>query len=221
MSEQKTNHGCYIGNSWPVKEKFSWKKALNGFFNILNPVEWAKSLKEILDLRKLIIYALIVGTIFGWGYMRGLDNRPIKLDLKSGKAYTFRVDDDRYMHINEAGIITIQDDKGNVLRTLKVKDVDGLNKLLRPYGLQLRPAIYGGMSAGKDGKPQGEVGVGVAWFKAWKMEIDSFITTHPALYTGVSYMLTEDLGIGVAGGMGFRRIEERDLRALLYVKFKF
>ena len=66
--KDKINTNSSIGNIYKKdgSEPFQWKKFLK-IFNLGNGVEWIKSIKEIIDLRKLVIYGVIIGIVFGYG----------------------------------------------------------------------------------------------------------------------------------------------------------
>ena len=223
MKEQKkTNLGCHVGKTYKIpQESFDGKKLRSGLFNLLNPILWIKDIVSIFNIRKLVIYIIILGTVFGYAYWKGLGNKPVNFDLKYGKAVTMRLGDSKYLHIAKNGVVTVQDQDGNILKTIKVRDIPELNRRLKPTGFQLRPFIMGGMSAGTGGESGMEVGAGVSFFRAWKIELDAFVTSHPAVYLGTSYSITENFSVGVGGGMGFRQADEKDIRAILYGKWKF
>jgi len=223
MKEQKKiNLNCYIGKTSKVpQESFDGKKLRSGLFNLFNPILWIKDFVSIFNIRKLIIYIVILSTVFGYAYYQGLGGKPVRLDLKYGKAVTMRLGEGRYLNVAKNGIITVQDKDGNILKTLKVRDIPELNRRLKPTGFQLRPFIMGGMSAGTGGESGMEVGAGVSFFRFWKMELDAFVTSHPAAYLGTSYSVTENFSVGVGAGMGFRQADEKDIRAILYGKWKF
>ena len=70
-----------IGKSYKKgKESFSWTK-FKKIFDLGDGVEWIKSIKEIIDLRKLTIYIIIISAFFAYGYFKGRGNTPIKIDL--------------------------------------------------------------------------------------------------------------------------------------------
>ena len=71
-----------------IHESFSIKKFLKGMFSLFNGVEWTKSLKELglFDVRKWIIYALIIGSIYGYGYFKGVGNKPVHFDMEGKEA---------------------------------------------------------------------------------------------------------------------------------------
>ncbi len=225
--EKKTGLGSYIGKTWMgsyvdktqkiPKEPFDGRKLRAGLFNLLNPILWIKDVVSLFNIRKLIIYAVILGSVFGYAYWKGLGNKPIRLDVKYGKAVTMRLNG-HYLHISKKGVVTVQDKNGDILKTIKVKDIPELNRRLKPYGFQLRPFIMGGASAGMGGEAGMEAGVGVSFFRFWKMELDAFVTTHPAAYLGTSYGITENTSVGVGVG---RSLTSDDIRAILYAKIKF
>ena len=179
-----------------------------------------KSIKEIIDFRKLIIYITILSCIFGYGFWKGQGNKPVKLNLRYGQEYTWRLNGE-YLHLNKNGTLTVENKKGRIIKKLSVKDVPELNKKLSPYGLQLRPIAVGGITVGESGKVVGEVGAGVSIFRAWKAELDAFLTNR-GIYLGTSYNVTENFGTGVGVGKGWRSLDDpKEIRAIIYGKWKF
>ena len=130
-----------IGNSYPIKEKFSWSK-FKKIFNLGSGVEWIKSIKEIVDLRKLIIYLIIGSLFFGYGWYRGKLNLPINISLKYGKEVKIEINEEKdYLHIDKSGNVWIKDEEGDILKQIKAKDIPGLKRILAPIGLQLEPFV--------------------------------------------------------------------------------
>ena len=204
-----------------VKETASTKEAvdvnkLKKIFTLTSAVEWIKSIKEILDLRKLIIYLTIVGIIFGYGWWKGKQDRPIVLDLRYGKE-TVLILNGEQLHIDKNGHVFVEDSKtGKIIKQLSVKDVPGLSRTLAPYGFKLEPFVLGGGGISGKGEVGLEVGAGVSLIQVWKANLDAFLTNR-GVYGGVSYKITDNSGIGLGVGKGW----EGDNRAIIYYKFRF
>jgi hypothetical protein len=202
-------------------ESFSINKLLKGMFSILNPVEWAKTLREIgiLDVRKWIIYALIIGSIYGYGYFKGIGNKPVNFDLQ-GKEATIALNE-HYLKIERDGTAKVVDKEGEVLKVIKTKDIPELRKALKPIGFQLKPIGILGMGLGNDKGVSAEGGAGVSWFKFYRANIDSFLTNRGLYPFGVSYKLDQiglkNSSVGVGGGKGFKG----DTRGIFYYKWEF
>ena len=209
---------CIIGNVYTKngKEVFSWKKFAQ-IFNLGSSVEWAKSIKEIIDLRKLIIYLLIVAGIFIYGYRQGLTNKPINVKLGYGKEAFINLNGEQ-LHIDKNGNVYLEDTKtGKVIKQINAKDMKGLKAQLAPLGLQLKPFALVGASSNIDGDGYIEAGGGVSLFRIWKANVDAFLTNR-GVYGGLSYKLTDNSGIGAGLGHGWRR---DDIRGIVYYKFEF
>jgi len=216
---ESKNNNCYIGKKYPVpREKFDKKKFLFGLLNVVNPVLWVKDFVSIFNFRKIIIYLTILGFIFGYGYFQGQQGKPIKLDVKFGKAYIMRLNGN-YLEIQKDGKVAVLDKNKNLIKYISVKDIPELNKRLRPYGVQLKPKFIAGLGySSKDGS-SAEVGAGVSIFRLWKQELDLFLT-NKGIYVGTSYQVTDNFGIGIGAGHGYS-LDEDDFRAILYGSFKF
>jgi len=207
-----------ISKLYPVKEKFSWSK-FKKIFSLGSGVEWIKSIKEIIDLRKLIIYLIIGGLFFGYGWYRGKLNLPINIPLKYGQQIKIEINTDKdYLHIDKKGNVWIKDRKGDVLKQIKAKDIPGLRKILSPVGLQIHPFILVGGGYGIDDREiELEVGVGASLIRVWKVNLDAFLTNR-GVYGGVSYKLTQNSGIGCGVGKGWKK---REYRGIIYYKWNF
>ncbi len=216
-----------IGNSYKKDgtEAFKWDK-FKKIFYLGSRVEWVKSIKEIIDLRKLLIYMTVVGLIFAYGYFRGRSETPVTVDLGYGKEVYIRLNGD-FLHIDKNGYIWVENKNGKKLKQIAVKDIPALKKKLSPVGLELTPigVIGGGMSA--DGRGALEAGVGVSFARFWKWRLDAFVTSYPAVYLGTSYKLDgiglKNSRIGIAVGKGLRewQLDQSETRALIYIAVGF
>jgi hypothetical protein len=198
-----------------VEEKFNLPKFTSGMLNVTSPVGWAKDIASLFNLRKLIIIGVIIGVIFGYGYWRGLQGKPVSIDLGYGKEAQIKLDGS-YLHIYKDGSVYVEDDKGNKIKQIQVKDIEGLKRKLRPYGFKLEPIVVAGGSIGQTGVGF-EGGAGLSWFKYFKWNLDSFITMKGLYPLGASYQITDNSGIGLGAGLGFKG----DKRVILYYKWKF
>lgn len=197
-----------------VEEKFQLPKFLNGMTNITSSVGWAKDIASIFNLRKLIIIGVIIGVIFGYGYYKGRLGKEVHFDMR-GKEALIQLND-HYLKIEKDGTAKVVDKDGKILKTIKVKDIDALRKALRPYGLILEPIVVAGGSLGETGAGI-EGGAGISWFKWYKNKLDAFLTTKGIYPLGVSYSITDNSGIGLGAGIGYKG----DKRVILYYRWRF
>jgi hypothetical protein len=195
-------------------EKFSGQKLTTGMLKVNNGVLWAKDIASIFNLRKLIIIGVIIGCIYGYGWYMGTQGNPVHFDMR-GKEATIQLNE-HYLKIEKDGTAKVVDKDGKVLKTIKVKDIDGLRQALRPYGFKLEPIVVAGGSLGESGAGF-EGGVGLSWFKWYKTNLDSFLTSRGLYPLGVSYSITDNSGIGLGAGVGFKG----DKRIVLYYKWRF
>ena len=203
-----------INNTEISVEKFSLAKFLNGMFNLKSAKEWAKDIYSLFNLRKLIIVGVILGVIFGYGYYKGRMNTEVKFDLR-GKEASIQLNE-HFLKIEKDGTAKVVDKKGNILKTIRVKDIPGLQKALRPYGFKCEPIVVAGGSLGESGAGI-EAGAGLSWFKYFKWNLDSFVTSKGLYPLGTSYQLTDNSGLGLGAGIGYKG----DKRVILYYKWKF
>ena len=86
---------------------------------------------------------------------------------------------------------------------------------MSPVGFQLQPIFVGGIGIGDKGVKE-EIGAGVSVLRYWKMQLEAFLTNR-GVYAGTSYSVTDNAGIGLAGGMGYKG----DQRIIFYGRFNF
>lgn len=201
-------------------EAFSLVKFLEGCLSVLSPVNWAKDFAAIFNIRRL----LIIGAI-GLAFWFGLRDRIPVFNLGNnslqGKSFTINLGNGTNLSLNKSGQLQVVDAKtGKVQKTIRVKDIPQLNAAIKPIGFQFKPIAVGGYGGGASGFGP-EIGTGVSWFKMYKLETDSFVTTKGVYPLGISYKLDKfgsgNTSVGLAGGFGFKG----DKRILAYVRIEF
>jgi hypothetical protein len=214
--KEKVGLNSSVGNVFKTngEEVFQWKKFLK-IFNLGSGIEWIKSIKEIIDLRKFVIYSLILSCIFGYGWWKGKQGVPIKVDIGYGKEARIKLNGS-FLHITKDGEVWVEDNEGNKLKQISVKDIPALKKKLAPIGLQLKPIGILAGSMGDDGI-SGELGGGISWLRYWSWRIDSFITNRGIYPLGTSYKITDNSGLGLGVGKGW----EGDNRVTIYYRWRF
>ena len=216
IKEYKKKLGKYaekvFGKS--TQESFQWTKFKKMFY-LGNGVEWIKSIKEIIDIRKLTIYLVIIGLIFAYGWYNGVQGKPIKVDIGYGKEAMIKLDG-HFLHIAKDGSVYVEDKDGNRLKQISVRDIPSLKRKLAPIGFQLQPIIVAGYGISDFGRSGIEVGAGVSFLRYWKGRLEAFITQR-GIYAGTSYKITDNSGIGLGVGKGFKG----DNRAIIYFRTKF
>ena len=195
-------------------EPISGKKFVEGMFGLNNPVGWVKDIVSLFNLRKLIIYAMALGIFFGWGWYKGRLEADVHFDLR-GKQATIQLNE-HFLKIEKDGTAKVVDKEGNVLKTIKVKDIPELRRALRPFGLQLKPFVTAGgsISAIDTGF---EAGAGVDFFKWYKSNLNAFLT-NKGIYLGLGYQITDNFDILLGTGKGYTA---GDTRIYLGGKWKF
>jgi len=195
-------------------ECFDKSKAVNGLVNVKSSVLWMKDIASIFNLRKLIIIGIIIGCIYGYGWYRGRIGKEVHFDMRGKKAIIQL--NEHYLKIEKDGTANVVDKDGKILKKIRVKDIDGLRKALRPYGFILEPILVAGGSLGETGA-RGDIGVGLSWFKWFKTKIQSSIT-HRGIYPiGIGYGITDNSGVALGGGIGYKG----DKRTTLYYYWRF
>ena len=212
--------------SGTVPEKFNLGKFSIGFFSMFNVTLWAKDLISLFNIRKLVVYALIIGGIFIYGYTKGNQNLPIQVDLGYGHEAVIALGDGTYMHITKTGEVDIIDNKNpakaKILRVIKTKDLGGLQSKLSAFGIQFNPIAVAGYGIGLKGDGGLEAGVGVSIFRYWRGSVEAF-ATQKGLYVGTSYRLDrlhlDNTSIGIAYGRSYSDWQEG--RIMIYGKVNF
>jgi len=216
MNKKDFKLNASVGNVYRKDgtEVFQVNKLKKAF--ILNsPVEWIKDLVSIFNLRKIIIYFVIISSIFAYGYFKGRGNTPVQINLDYNKEFKMKLDGHYLVKPKYSSNLSIVDEKGNLVKDIKAKDFPLLAKKLRPIGFCLEPIAIVGGSIGETTRGF-EGGAGVSFIKYWKWKLDTFLTNR-GIYVGTSYSITENSGAGLGVGKGFLG----DNRIILYYKFKF
>jgi len=199
-------------------EGFDTKKLVKGMFNAIDAVGWAKDFHSIFNIRKVIIYFVIIGAVFGFGYLRGNTNKPVHINNLNGKEAIIEIEKDKiYMHITKEGTIHLQDKNKKIIKQITVKDIPGLQKILMPIGIDIKPFATAGVGAGTLGDTGPEAGIGLSLFKFYRTHFDIF-GTNKALYIGTDYRITDNFGILAGVGKSY---DLQDTRVYIGGKWNF
>jgi len=196
-----------LANTIKKEEPVSITKLRTGLLSLANPVLWLKDLAGLLNIRKLIIYALIIGGIYGYGYIKGVKGKPVHFDIQHKEAYIKL--NGTTLHVKPDGTAEILDTKtGKKIKDINVKDVKDLNKLLKPIGFDIHPIFTAGGSLGTSKVNGVEVGIGASIYKLWKVHIDTWLT-QAGVYIGGDYEITQNFGIITGIGQGYKANDQR------------
>jgi len=205
------------------EELFQWTKMRVGMLSLFSPVQWAKDIASLFNVRKLIIYVVIIGCIFAYGVYKGHQNTPVQVDIGYGKEVMIELLNNTFLHITKNGLMQIEDKNGKVLKQITIKDLPNLQKALSPVGFQLKPIAVMGAGYGSVDGGAIEGGAGVSFFRFWKGRLDTF-ATNKGIYLGASYKLEilnmENSAIGIAGGKGYEDFPN-DNRVIIYWRTEF
>jgi len=213
ISQKEYDDKMYPKETWDVK------KFANGMLSIFSPVEWAKDIYSLLNVRKIIIYLIIIISIFGYGYMKGVKGKPVHFDVEGKEAY-IKLNGET-LHIKSDGTAEIIDTKtGKKIKDINVKDVKDLDKFVTPVAFQFKPVGVVGTGFG-GGKAGIEGGVGISWLRAWYTSVESFVTNRAVYPVGVSYKLDKikmpNSAIGIGVGMRY----DKSIRTIFYYRWSF
>ena len=209
--------------SGTVPEPFDLRKFLTGLCSFFSPSLWAKDIVSIFNFRKLIIYALILGGIFLYGYTKGNQNLPIKVDIGFGREAVVNLGNGEYLWIQKSGEVAVIDNanplKAKVLRVIKAKDLGALSGKLSAIGFQFQPVAVVGYGMGIKGDGGIEAGVGISFIRYWRGSVEAFLT-QKGVYVGTSYRLDRlhlnNTSIGIAVGKGYQNFFSNDVRVMIY-----
>lgn len=201
-----------------VKEKFDWKKFKSGFLTVRDPVLWVKDFYHFFNVRKLLVYLIILGVFYGVGYYKAIQQKPVYFDVSYGKEIEIKLDG-HYLHIYKNGEVWVEEN-GEKIKRITVKDIPELKKKLSPFGIDIKPiAIIGGGIG--DNKFEGEGGAGLQLLRYWKGRLDTFLT-NKGIYLGLSYKLDfKNLLNNSAVGVGIGKGYSGDDRVIIYWRFNF
>ena len=154
------------------------------------------------------MYALILGAIYGYGYVKGLRNKPVHVEL-GGKEAIVELNENLFLHILADGTLHTQDKNGIMISKIKVRDIPALEKKLKPIGVDLRPfATMGGSIGTGDKGASAEAGLGLQVYKIYKVHLDAWLTNVGA-YVGADYALTDNFGVIAGVGKGYTGEDNR------------
>jgi len=215
-----------------LSEPFEWSKFWSGFWGFFNPTLWAKDIVSLFNVRKLIIYAIIIAGVFFYAYSVGNQNVPIQISLGYGKEAIVNLANGEYLWIQKSGEVAVIDnanpEKAKILRIIKVKDLGALKGKLSAIGVQFVPiAVVGyGLGIGTDGGIEGgiEGGAGISFFRYWHGSVEAFLT-QKGIYVGTSYRLDRlslsNTSIGIAVGKGYQDFTNSNYRIMIYGTVRF
>lgn len=185
------------------KEVFQWDKLGSGF-NFLNPIWWSKALTD--SFKVLIVFGIIFGLIFAFGYYRGVKGKPVRVDLGYEEAVEIQVPNSDlrlYKPKNSDRLYWIDKD-GNKI-DVKVADIPSLKKALKPYGIVFEPYAIGGVGFGEKGT-EAELGAGVYFLKYYLARFGLHLT-QKGIYVGIGYKLSglglNNTAINLSYGKGY------------------
>jgi len=187
-------------------------KFKQGFFSLLNKELWGKDITQLINVRKLIIYGVIVIGFFGWAYWKGKSTNPINIDCKQLEGFTAKV------IANYRGEHEVSFKNGQMLwdgKTVKAGQVPNL----KPYGISFQPELLA--CYGKYGKSTG-LGVEVLYF--YDLNLDLYGATDKTANIGLSYDLKnisnmlQNSSVGVSYG---KKIGTGETDYKVYFKLKF
>jgi len=194
------------------REPFSIDKFKDGMFSLINKVQWSKDITSIINVRKLIIYLVIVIGFAGYWYWQGKKTKPIQINCPALEGFHADV-------IGKSRDKHSIDIKGGQMLFDEKPVVNGQLAGVKPYGLSFQPELIS--SYGKFGK---SIGLGAEIIYFYDLNLDVFGSTDKTANIGISYDLKQfsswlnnsSLGVSYGKKIG---TGETDYKA--YFKLKF
>jgi len=213
-------------------ERFNREKFKKGLLKINDSVEWAKDVVSIFNLRKVIIYLVIVFLFAGIFYWKGLKDTPVEIgeDLVAyNKEFTLRLDKIQLSKLEDPALkkpknsrlLYYYDWRKDVLGDpIKVEDIEELRKKLKPYGFENK--IIGVMGVGISANDvSGESGIGYRYAKLWEIRAEIVATGKGFYPISLSYKpdwAFTNSSINIAGGKAWK---DGSNRLLLGINVEF
>ena len=210
-----------IASKLVTTEDFDVEKLKAGLVAVADKVKWAKTLAQELSIRtwivRLMIVVIIAGGVYAYGWFKGKQSAPAHFHIDYNNEMTIQIPKGAKVFFKPKGssqAYWLMEDGSK--KKVIIKDIPELAKALKPMKLILEPIVVAGGSLGESGGAF-DVGLGASWFRYYKMKLDAFITNKGLYPVGVSYSITDNSGIGVAGGIGWKG----DRRGILYYRWRF
>ena len=189
------------------EEKFDVKKFARGL-NPFDPLLWVKGF--VHTFRALLIVGIVIGMIFGVGYLRGYKNRPVQVDMADTTITLLDPEGKEHILEIQDGIMKFDG------RNVSVADVPSL----KPYGVELRPKVAAGITTSGTATAGGALEVG----HLYNFNLD-LLALYQFLGIGVSYDIRVDKPIKVDGssiGLGIGRdFSTNENAAVVYYAIEF
>ena len=210
-----------LGDNVPIvstskREPWNTAKFLDGMLDVKTGSRWGETLHNAFNGRMLIIYGILIGVIYGYGYWKGKQSTPMKLSVNYEEEMTIDVPKNTVAwqkpKFSDKAYWLLEDGSK---KTMTIKDVPTLKNALKPYGFRLRPFFTAGGSLGEK-KCGGDFGLGIDFAKYYRWNTNVFITNQGG-YVGVGYQITTNFDVLVGAGKGY----SGDNRVYLGGKWKF
>ena len=179
-------------------QKFNYKKFIGGLINIRSKTDWAKDFVSIFNIRKIVIYIIVISLFAGYFYWKGIKEKPVHIGdeiIAYDKELTVKLDKKKLSKLEEpalkkpknSSLLHYYDWRNDILGDpIKVEDVEELRKKLKPYGFENKVIFVGGVGIStKD--VSGESGIGYRYARLWKIRTEIIATDKGFYPISVSY----------------------------------
>jgi len=175
-------------------QKFNYKKLVGGLIDIKSKTDWAKDFVQLFNLRKLIMYIIIIGLIAGYFYWKGLKNVQPVIDVGYKESITMKAPKG-YEYLEKLAVHKPKDsnkwnwinyDSEYIYSKVKIGDIPESAKL-RPYGFENKLIGFYGVGSGLQHTGV-ETGVGYRFARLWNFRTE-VIATNKGGYLSVSYKI--------------------------------
>lgn len=179
-------------------QNFNYKKFIGGLTDVKSTTDWAKDIVQLFNVRKLIVYFIIIVLIAGIFYWKGLKETPVEIGtdlIAYDKTFTLRLDPKEIAKYQDPGLIKpinsrllhYGDWRKDLLgESIRLEDVEELRKKLKPYGWESK--IIGVMGVGiSPNDVSGESGAGYRYSRLWSLRTEIVATNKGFYPVSVSY----------------------------------
>jgi len=196
-----------------MRVKFNKNKFKKGLLDIKDKVEWARDFVQIFNLRKIIIYVIIVALFTGFGYWKALQNVEPIIDIGYKESITMPAPKG-YKYLEDLAVCKFEDSSKwgwinmttkEIYSKVKVGDIPESAKL-RPYGFESKLIGFYGIGSGLQ-YTGAEAGVGYRFARLWNLRTE-LIATNKGGYFSASYkvkgFIFENTYLNVGIGKGYQ-----------------
>jgi len=202
---------------------FKKQKFKAGMLRLTNKVDWAKDIISIFNVRKLIVYIIIMGLFASYFYWAGKKDTPLTIDnsiIAYEKSLTIELDKGEINKLDKPAIRKPPNANAFLYydivnkkygRELKGGALKEFEKKYKPYGFENRLIGVAGVGISRD-DVSGESGIGFRYFRLWRIRGELVITDKGFYPISLSYKpdwFFSNTSLNVSGGKAWKTSSNR------------